>query len=213
LTRHARLLLRLRADTKGSALVELSVVMPLLLLVILGVLDYGRLYWNESMAQKATAIAVRLAAVRPPACPGVPSTIGAAPLAPGANPPEAGTLCRVGGVCAVATPPACQLDLNNATAAEIWDRIRFLLPPDAEPANVQLEYTFDGSIGFLGGPFSPIVTSELINLEFSFVSPLGQLAAVAASDGTIANAKALTIPLPSMSASIPGEDMASGAGL
>ena len=186
--------------------------MPLLLLIILGVIDYGRLYWNESMAQKATAIAVRLAAVRPPACPGVPSRIGAAALTPGADPLEAGTLCRSGNVCAVATPPACQLNLNNATAAEIWDRIRFLLPPDAEPANVQLQYTFDGSIGFLGGPFSPIVTTELVNLEFSFVSPLGKLAALAASDGTLADAKTLTIPLPSMSASIPGEDMALGAG-
>lgn len=205
-------ILRFWADRRGSALVELSIVMPLLLLIVLGLVDYGRLYWNEVAAQKAAAIAARTAALRAPVCENVPSVIGAA-----SADVNAGTLCRQGGACSVTLPPPCRLDqvddypLGKQTADEIWSRIRPLMPPNATRANVQLTYTNNSNIGFVGGPYSPVVTVELVNMEFRFVSPLGSLAALATTDSSFTS-KPMTIPLPTMSTSLPGEDMASGVG-
>ncbi|MBF9028948.1 pilus assembly protein [Rhodobacterales bacterium HKCCE3408] len=193
-------------DTRGATLVEMGIVIPLFLLIFFSILDYGRLYWIESMAQKATSIAARTAAVRPAACPGVPTVHAPAPLSTA----QFGTFCRTGGACRDAGEQTCLLDVSNATAAEIWDRIEPLMPPGSDPANVRLRYTFDGRIGFLGGPYTPIVTAELEDLNFDFVSPLGALAALAASDDTFRTGLASSIPIPTQSVSLPGEDLAAG---
>jgi hypothetical protein len=138
----------------------------------------------------------------------------------GTTPPRYGTLCRAspGVVCAV-RQDSCIGDLANPTVAEIWfgsDRtpggapgIREILPTNASPANLRFRYTSDPGIGFLGGPYAPIVTVEIENLDFRFVTPLGRLAALAGA----AQASGLgdtSIPFPSMSISLPGEDLAQG---
>ncbi len=201
---------RFKRDTSGTTLVEMAIVMPLLLLLIFGVLEYGRLFWITSITQKATAVAVRLAAVRPPVCPDVPDVISAVSVSPGGTAPKFGTICRTGGVCANLGEQVCALNLGTVTGQEIWTRVAALMPPGSTAANIRLRYSFDGRIGFIGGPYSPVVTVELINLEFQFISPLGQLAALAASDATLAASHTNSIILPSMSASLPGEDLASG---
>jgi len=201
---------RFQRNTSGTTLVELAIVMPLLLLLIFGVLEFGRLFWITGVTQKATAIAVRLAAVRPPVCPNVPDVISAVSVSAGGTAPRFGTVCRTGGVCADLGEQVCALNLGTATGQEIWGRVAALMPPGSTAANIRLRYSFDERIGFVGGPYSPVVTVELINLEFQFISPLGQLAALAASDATIAASLPNSISLPSMSASLPGEDLASG---
>lgn len=202
---------KFKADTAGSAIVEMAILIPLLLLLIFGILEYGRLYWVTGTAQKATAIASRIAAVRPAACPDVPEIISSVPVNPGSPIPKYGTLCRSGNVCLTPGEKTCALNLANPTGQEIWDRITALLPPGSTPANVRLRYTFDERLGFLGGPYSPIVTAELTGLEFRFVSPLGKLAALAAGDATLEGTHPNSITLSSMSSSMPGEDLASGA--
>lgn len=203
---------RLRQNTAGTALVEMAILVPILLLLIFGVLEYGRLYWVTGAAQKATAIASRIAAVRPPVC----FDMNNWPTNQYVDETtyKAGTLCRASGVC-LAPPLAyqdwCALDQDNtATGIEIWESIEGLMPPGSTEANVRLRYTFDERLGFLGGPYTPMVTVELVDLEFRFVSPLGRLAALAASDETIEASHPNSITLSSMSASIPGEDLASG---
>ena len=74
-----------------------------------------------------------------------------------------------------------RLIFATTTGQEIWDRVSALMPPGSSAANIRLRYTFDGRLGFIGGPYSPIVTAELINLEFQFVLPLGPLAALASN--------------------------------
>lgn len=205
------ILRRFRRDEAGTTVVELAIVVPLLLLLLFALIDYGRLFWIESMAQKAISIAARTAAVRPPVCAGVPKTITAVQTTPGDPAPKFGTICRANGVCASGGEQTCALDVSTATGQEIWNRIEALMPPGSTPANVRMRYTFDGRIGFLGGPYSPIVTAELVNLNFNFVLPLGGLAALASSDASQQSALANTIALPNMSVSLPGEDLASGA--
>jgi hypothetical protein len=67
-------------------------------------------------------------------------------------------------------------------------------------------------MGFLGGPFTPVVTVEIQNLNFNFIHPLAGLAGLAGATDTTdqADAEANGVPMPSMSISLPGEDLALG---
>ncbi|WP_170421748.1 TadE/TadG family type IV pilus assembly protein [Ruegeria arenilitoris] len=199
-----------RHREEGGALVELGMVIPLFLVLIFGILDYGRLYWSTTMAQKAMQVASRLATVGPPMCGALPSTHTLAGSAPTTT--RFGALCRNGGICAVPNLPApCQLDTSTAYGGRIWDEIEMLLPPGSTPANVQFTYSHDTRLGFLGGPYTPVVTAEIVNLDFDFALPLGPLAALAASDPAITSSKLNTISIPAMSTSVPAEDLAVGA--
>lgn len=208
------ILRRFKRDETGTTLVEMAIVMPLLLLLIFGILEYGRLFWITSASQKAMAIAVRTAAVRPPVCAGVPTIITAASTPPNTPAPRFGTVCRAGGACANGGEQVCALNIATTTGQEIWDRVSALMPPGSTPANIRMRYTFDGRMGFVGGPYSPVVTAELVDLnepdqafQFQFVLPLGPLAALASN---AAYTSPTRISLPSMSASLPGEDLALG---
>jgi hypothetical protein len=74
-----------------------------------------------------------------------------------------------------------------------------------------MRYTFDPNLGFLGGPYTPIVTVDLVDFDFQFITPLGALAnlATGGTDSEIPNA----ITFPNMSASLPAEDLDQGVGL
>ncbi|MGI1662328.1 TadE/TadG family type IV pilus assembly protein [Palleronia sp. KMU-117] len=212
---------RFARDESGTTLVELALVIALFLLLFFAVLDFGRMGSDYVMAEKALQRAVRVAATRPAACPGVPETHQPGAFLPGTTPPRYGTLCRAapGVVCATPAEITCQGDLSNATVAEIWwgaDRapggvpgIREVLPSNAEPRHLVFRYTTDPDLGFLGGPFVPIVTVELRDLDFRYTTPLGRLAGIAgvANAGTRGDND---IPFPTISVSLPGEDLAQG---
>jgi hypothetical protein len=83
------------------------------------------------------------------------------------------------------------------------------LPTSATIADIRFTYSSDLNLGFLGGPYIPIVTVELQNIDFEFISPLGGLMALASGSGDSSGWSA-TIPFPAMSTSIPGEDLAIG---
>ncbi len=204
------ILRRLRRDENGTALVELCIVIPLFLLLVFAILDYGRLYWHTTTAQKAMQKAARLATVGPPLCGALPATHTISPSAPAGT--SFGTLCRSGVVCSTPTnlPAPCTLDISTPYGARVWNNIEALLPPGTDPAvNVQITYSHDPRLGFLGGPYTPMVTAELVDLTFEFVLPLAPLAALASGDSTITSNTSIAIP--SMSTSVPGEDLAAGA--
>lgn len=195
-----------RRDKRGAVLVEFAVSLALFLLLTFGLVDYGRMGFNYVMAEKAVQIAARVAAVRPPVCPGVPQTN--AVNAGNANPPRFGTKCNaVANTCAAPAAAVCVGSAANATSAEIWGRIQPLLPPNATIANIQFRYEFDVNLGFLGGPYIPMVTAEITNLNFTFATPLGALAPLAGGNGQGLGG---VVPFPTISASMPGEDLALG---
>ena len=198
-------------EQNGSTLVEFAIVIPLLLLFVMGVFEFGRLGYSQAMAQKATELAARIATVRPAICPDVPTVFSPAPTN-GTEPPRFGTLCRGGGVCAIPDDAeiSCTLDTANATSDEVWTTIVSLLPAGTERRNVEIRYSHDDRLGFLGGPYTPIVTAELVGLTHQFVTPLGLLAELASgNESEIRN----SINFPNMSASLPAEDLGQGTGL
>lgn len=198
-------------EEDGTTLVELAIVMPLFLLIFFGLIDFGRMGAEYVMADKAMQIASRIAVTRPPACPGVlpPSNLRGTSQAA----PKFGTLCSAGaGICANPGPMICTgvagNPANNPTMAEIWSAISPLLPRGATEANLGFRYDFDPSLGFLGGPYVPTVTVDLVNLQFTFVTPLSGLAALAGSGN--ASVPGPSLPFPTLSTTLPGEDLAQG---
>ncbi len=199
---------RFATDEDGSTLVEFAIVMPVFLLMLFGLIDFGRLGFEYVMANKAVQLAARVAIARPPACPGVPSVNVRGTLPSGSVPPFFGTNCRsAANVCATAATVTCNGDASNATAAEIWGDIAVLMPSGAVPSNLKFTYAYTSDLGFLGGPYEPMVTVEIRNLNFQFVTPLAALAAVAGSAGS---ALPMQLPFPALSVSLPAEDLALG---
>lgn len=195
-----------RREESGASLVEFGIVILVFLFLIFAIIDMGRLAYTWTSAQKATQLASRIAAVRPPVCAGVPErNLRGTTTATVTY----GTLCRFSATtCAAPTAPAvCTGTAANATANEIFTAIRPLLPAGSTPGNLRFTYAFDPNLGFLGGPYVPRVTVELVGLRFSYVTQLGLLIApVTGQAGTLGTGLAL----PSMSVTVPGEDLALG---
>ena len=206
------------ADEGGASLVEFALVVTLFLFLLLGIIDFGRIGHMWVGANKATQLAARLAAVRPPACPGVPQfNVRGTAL----SPPAFGALCRAGSdICLPAPVVACQGVATNATALEIYTAIRPLAPTTTID-QMRYTYAFDPNLGFLGGPYVPMVTVELgdpplrrgdptVPLTFPFISPLWPF--VTALTGQSSDLGRVGLKLPVMSVSLPGEDLNLGTG-
>jgi hypothetical protein len=109
-----------------------------------------------------------------------------------------------------ASTQTCSGSTVNATydtAGEIWTRVSPLMPSGATRANLTYTYTFDPKMNFLGGPYVPMVTVQVTGLTFSFTSPLPRLGNLAAGQGATGASTFGNIPFPSMSVSLPGEDL------
>jgi Flp pilus assembly protein TadG len=200
------LLRRFSRTEDGTTLVELAIVLPVFLLLFIGTIEFGRLGQEYVFAEKALQLAARTAVVRPAACAGVPqiNTRGVTPV--GTTPPRFGTRCNASATtCANPGTFTCTASLANPTAAEIWAAVSPILPTHATPANMRFTYTYTNQLGFLGGPYTPMVTVELQNLNFQFATPLGGLAALAS--GNPGSGPGATIAFPSMSMSLPAEDL------
>lgn len=214
ISRHFQLrrqvLLRLLRDDSGTTLVELAIVLPVFLLLFFGLIDFGRMGAEYVMTNKATQLAARLAAVRPAACAGVPDVNVRGTLT-GTVLPRFGTNCTaVANLCANPGTITCSGNLSNPTVAEIWAATSALMPTTATPANLRFHYAYDSKLGFLGGPYVPVVTVEIQNLNFQFATPLSGLAALAGAGG--APTPGATLPFPAMSVSLPAEDLNQGIG-
>ena len=207
-------------DESGSTMVEFAITLVIFLFIFFGLLDFGRLAYSYVMAEKAMQRAARIAAVRPPACTlldgtALPNSNLRNPSYSHAPPPKFGSSCSKtdasGNSVCLPTTVSCTGDALNAISTvwdeEIWPAIAGLLPSNAGKENIKLSYTFDENIGFLGGPYTPLVTTELEGLDFQFVHPLGEFAALLGATGSDPDND---ITYPPMSVSLPGEDLAVG---
>ena len=216
----------------GASLIEYSIVISLFLLVFFAILDFGRLGFNWVMTEKAMQRAARIAITREPVCDDVPETHRRGTDAGAIY----GTLCRDGvGICEDSGRQQCVLSASPidcdvataSTAAEIWCIINPILPSNATPRNIRVSYSFDPNLGFLGGPYTPMVEVAVVTgedvpqieasaeLRFDFITPLPGLAALfggaAPNNFEDAGEDGLAdIPFPDLSVSMPAEDLAQG---
>lgn len=83
---------RLKSDASGSVAIQYAIALPVLLLLVVGVLDTGRLLWTYTTLQRAAEAAARCGAIN-------------------------ATVANKGG-----TPTACasETDIKNKAVAEAW---------------------------------------------------------------------------------------------
>lgn len=193
-------------NENGSVLVEFAIVFPLFLILLLGVVDFGQIYLRWILAEKATHLAARLAVVRPPACPGVPTFNDRTPGIPKTSPFGRSCTDSFFNLCADPGTITC----TGATAVgdtfdDINDAVGGFLPAAAGPENIRLSYSF-ANLGFLGGPYVPLVSVELVgDIEVPFITPLGPLLQAFYGGNSLDNPA-----IPSMRATLPAEDLVEG---
>jgi len=193
-------------DERGGPLAEFMLVVGLLFVFAIFVFEISRFYMRAAMAEYATHLAVRVAAVRPAICPGVPDSNE---RATGAESARFGTMCSdPSSPCAVVPAQTCAGVAGDPVSDEVFAMVQALLPGEATPANLQFRYE-PSDIGFLGGPYVPIVSVSLENLQHEFILPLGQLFAPWGGGG---GGGAGSVPLGPLTATLPGEDLNVGTG-
>ncbi|MEQ6249953.1 TadE/TadG family type IV pilus assembly protein [Sulfitobacter sp. HNIBRBA3233] len=191
-------------DEDGSTLIEFAVVTSLFLLILFGLIDFARLSFSNVMAEKATERAVRMAVVRPAVCPDIPEGNGRGALGGLALTIPNGTRCtEFTSLCTRPPAKTCTGSLDHPTVATIWSEVAPLLPSNATPENLSFTYSYDPALNRVGAYYTPIVTVELTDLQFDFISPLGALATAAGATG--AQSLGESFVFPSMSASLPAE--------
>ncbi|MFZ5964421.1 TadE/TadG family type IV pilus assembly protein [Thalassococcus sp. BH17M4-6] len=193
-------------DEVGTVLVELAVVLGIFVLMIFGLIDFGRLGFSYVLSEKATETAVRMAVVRPAICPNVPQVVRRTLLGTLNLGVRNGTRCSdAGGVCRAPAPVSCDGSAGQPDVAAIWAQIAPLLPVNAGPENLRFTYSYDAALNRVGAAYAPVVTVEIVDLTYQFISPLG--AFVALAGGTADESLAADFTFSSMSASLPSEDL------
>lgn len=193
-------------DEAGSVLAEFALVLPLFLILLFAVIDFGQIYLHWILAEKATHLAARQAIVRPPLCSGVPTINDRAFGTPldlpfGSSCGAATNLCADRGVITCTGATADSDGFN-----ELITQIRPLLPATVQPEDIRITYTF-ANLGFLGGPYVPLVSIEFEDdVDVPFITPLGPLLQAFYGGGP-----SLDNPsIPSMRATLPAEDLVEG---
>ena len=194
---------RLLDDERGGPLAEFALVIGLLFVFTIFAFEITRFYMQAAMSEYAAHLAARVAAVRPAICPGVPDL----------NERAVGSTGRFGAMCSGASAPCvavatqtCNGVAGNPVVDEIFGIVQPLLPSGATPAALQFQYD-PTNLGFLGGPYIPMTTVRLQNLQHQFILPLGELFAPWGGSGGNGS-----IPLGPMTATMPGEDLNAGTG-
>ena len=201
---------RFGRDEEGASMIEYAIVLPLFLMMLMGIIDFGRYGSDFVLTKKAMERGARVIAVRNPVCANVPQTHNRDLTTVTNSPPAFGTSCSVAGICENPGTISCSLNATDGGAGqEIWARISAVMPSTVVASDVTVTYAYNTNLGFLGGPYVPEITVELTDAQFEFVTPLGGLATLASG---IVNPDVADgfVPFPSISVTMPGEDLALG---
>lgn len=183
---------RLLRDTCGATVVETALVLPVLLVLTFGLLEFGLAIWRYNVAEKATADAARYLATHGPIV--APATVPECFV----NDDEIrGTPCsEVPGasawsaVCGAGV--ACDAGVIDAAVTRMRE-----IAPFVAPENVEIELS-GSNLGYVGrGRPVPIITVRLVDLTYDFIALDGLLGL----DGIV---------MPGFDASSVGEDLGEG---
>jgi Flp pilus assembly pilin Flp len=212
------LLARLARDEAGAVLVEVTVVMLLIFIFILGSVDFLFAFYQWNAASKAVQVGARIAAVSAPVVSGLNDLSVAvvnSSVLPGSEMPgfhvrceRKSETCRCVGACAGvgAYNPAAMKTIvfgrgsaSCADATSIYQAGMCDIFPRIAEANVVIQYVQTG-LGFAGRPGGPVPTIVVsigdLPFQFFFLS------------GILGFDK---IQIPASTTSIAAEDLSSGA--
>jgi hypothetical protein len=209
-------------DAEGAILVEVTVVMAIMLVFVLGSIEFLFAFYQWNAATKAVQIGARIAAVSDPVAiglNGLSTAIVSVQLPPGSAMPVFVVTCDGHtGTCTCDTPGACPgvgaynpAAMNTivfgrgssscSDAKSVYDSGMCDIFTRITPDNVVITYSQTG-LGYVGRPGGPVPTIaiSLQNLPFQFVF-LGGLRGFK------------DISIPALKTSITAEDLSSSAPL
>jgi uncharacterized protein (UPF0333 family) len=167
----------IRYDERGAVLVEVSVVMTIMLVFILGAIEFLFVFYQRNAAAKAVQIGVRLAAVSDPVANGL-NGLSATVLGPrvpqGSAMPDFVVSCDGGTSRCTCSSGVCPTDIAYNAAAmnmlvfgrgssscgdakSFYDTGMCDIFARITPANVIITYAQSG-LGFAGRPGGPVPT-------------------------------------------------------
>ena len=207
-------------DRDGAVLVEVTVVMTIMLVFILGSIEFLFALYQWSAAAKAVQIGARLAAVSDPVAGGLNNlslAVVSASVPPGSPMPyfkvtcdgaTASCTCNPVGACpgvgnydqaAMGTLVFGRGHSSCGEATSVYDAGMCGIFSRVRPDNVVISYTQTG-LGYAGRPGGPVptITVSIQNLPFQFFFLSG-----------IRGFK--DIPIPALTTSITAEDLSSSA--
>src|SRR5262244_4194580 len=175
-------------DQQGSVLVEVTIILSVTLVLVLGAIDFLLLFYQWNAAAKAVQIGARLAAVSDPVASGLNNlsqAVVSASVPPGAAMPNFVVTCdgRTA-TCTCNGVNACRggydraamntivfgrgsSSCSDAKSADVVGMCDIF--PRITPANVKIVYAQTG-LGYAGRPGGPMptITVSLQNLPFQF---------------------------------------------
>jgi Flp pilus assembly protein TadG len=204
-------IIRLFDDDLGAAMVEMAIVIPLLLTLTLGFVDFGYAFYQWNAADKAVQVGARLASISNPIATGLANAVATLPSgdSPGdavaagtydyiCTASSAGTVsCQncTGGKCTAATASQSAFDMIFGGDGSRPGMQNFL--PTLQKSELRVEYAATGLDYWTrpGGPV-PTITVSIVNHPFQFFF-LGGLLGFA------------DITMPDMHSTVTGEDLSS----
>ena len=177
-----RLLRLVLTDCRAASAAEFALVLPLYLLLLFGIIDMGRFFWQLNESEKATQMGARMAIVTTPVSPGLvgASYVNGSVTKSGDLIPAAalGTLKCTSAGCTCETPP-CPPNSGNVDAGAFGVIVNRMtaINPAISAANVDIRYSGSG-FGYAGAAdetmdVQPLVTVSLHDVPFTFISLLG----------------------------------------
>jgi Flp pilus assembly protein TadG len=167
-------------NTRAASAAEFALVLPVLLLLLFGIIDGGRLMWEFNRAEKATQMGARYAVVTDPVLGSgfsdysfaVSDAVTQGTAVPTAN---FDTATCTEGSCSCVGGAVCDSVAYDGTAFQaIVDRMATMYP-QITAANVEVQYKNVG-LGYSGDPngpdVAPLVTVQLTGLTFQPITTL-----------------------------------------
>jgi len=179
------LLSRLSRCERGSTAAEFAMTLPLVLLLLFGIVDAGRLAWEFNRAEKATQVGARVAVVTNSFPTGLLAenylglTVGGVTLTQGDRIPAAAlgeiTCTRTACTCATAPCPSTIGTISTTTFDNVLLPRMQSMNPRIQASNVELHYSGSG-LGYAGDPngmqIAPTVTVKVTNMTYRPITAL-----------------------------------------
>lgn len=177
-----RLACKLLHNRRGASSGEFALVLPLLVILLFGIIDMGRFFYQLNRSEKATQMGARMAIVTSPVSPDLleASFIGGGVDAGDLIPATAlGTVKCTSTACTCETPP-CPSGLPGAVDGAAFNVIAARMAqmnPLIQPEDITIRYSGSG-FGYADADdetmdVQPLVTVSVDDMKFNFLALLG----------------------------------------
>jgi hypothetical protein len=172
---------QLLGDRRAASAAEFALVLPLLMLLLFGIIDIGRFFWQLNESEKATQMGARMAVVTTPVS---PDLVGASFIDGTTKSGDLVPAAALGTVKCDSTGCGCETDPCPFSTGDVdVDAFNTIVTrmaqmnPQITADDVEIRYSGSG-FGYAGEAdenmdVQPLVTVSLKPIQFNFIALLG----------------------------------------